>query len=377
MNGIVTLVWSAACFVLVIGPLIFIHELGHYFVGRWCGVKAEAFSIGFGREIIGWTDRRGTRWKIGWMPLGGYVRFAGDMGPASAPTVEWLALPAAERARTFQAKAVWQRFLIVLAGPAVNFLFAFLVIAAILTAYGEPVTPPVVARVQAGSGAAAAGMRPGDRIVAINGETVRRFEDVSSYTFIRPDTDLRIDVLRGGVPLTLRARTHAAVERDDFGNVARKGLLGVGPGPGAMQRVPLIEVPGRAAGYVTSAVSMTVTTLRQVVVGTRSMKEMSGPVGVARIAGEQATLGWFAIVLLMAGISINLGFINLLPIPMLDGGHLLFYIVEAARRRPVEVRVQEWAFRSGLTLLLGLMLFVTFNDLGTAGLWERLAGLIG
>src|SRR6201996_9101636 len=173
-------------FIVVISIVVFVHEFGHYWVARRCGVKAEAFSIGFGREIFGWTDKRGTRWKVSWMPLGGYVRFAGDMGPASEPTAEWLSLPPAERARTFQAKAVWQRFLIVLAGPAVNFLFAFAVISAVLVAYGEPVTPRVVARVQAGSGAAAAGIRPGDRIVSINGEAILRFEDVSGYTFIRP-----------------------------------------------------------------------------------------------------------------------------------------------------------------------------------------------
>ncbi len=160
MTAIGGFVWAVACFLLVIGPLIFIHELGHYFVGRWFGVKADAFSIGFGRELVGWTDKRGTRWKVAALPLGGYVKFAGDMSPVSEPTAEWLSLPAAERAQTFQAKPVWQRFLIVFAGPAVNFLFAFGVIAAILIAYGEPVTPPIVAGVQPNSAAAAAGLRP-------------------------------------------------------------------------------------------------------------------------------------------------------------------------------------------------------------------------
>jgi regulator of sigma E protease len=370
-------IWAVACFLLVIGPLIFLHELGHYFVGRWFGVKAEAFSIGFGREVAGWTDRRGTRWKLSWMPLGGYVRFAGDMNPASQPTAEWLSLPAAERARTFQAKPVWQRFLIVLAGPATNFLFAFLVLAAILAAYGEPVTPPVVQIVMPHSAAAEAGLRPGDRIVSIDDSPVRRFEDIRSYTFVRPETDMQIGIERGGQPLTLRARTHADVEHDRFGNSARRGVLGIGPGPGTIQPVPLAEVAPRAAGYVGEAVKTTVVTIGQIIDGSRSAKEMSGPVGVARVAGEQATLGWFAIVLLMAGISINLGFINLLPVPMLDGGHLFFYAVEAVRRRPVAPQVMEWAFRSGLALLLGLMMFVTFNDLGSVGLWRTLTRLAG
>jgi regulator of sigma E protease len=370
-------VWAVACFLLVIGPLIFIHELGHYAVGRWFGVKADAFSIGFGRELFGWTDRRGTRWKVAILPLGGYVRFAGDMSPASEPSAQWLSLPAVERARTFQAKPVWQRFLIVFAGPAVNFLFAFGVIAAILITLGEPVTPPVVAGVQPNSAAAAAGLRVGDRIVAMNGETMRRFEDIAFYTQLHPNSALRIDLVRQNKPVTIAAHIRAVRQTDRFGNTTEIGQIGIAQSGGAMRPVPLLDVPARSAGLVVESVGNTLTAIGQIIDGTRSARELSGPVGVARVAGEQATLGWFAIVLLMAGISINLGFINLLPIPMLDGGHLFFYLVEGVRRRPVEPQVQEWAFRSGLALLLGLMLFVTFNDLGTVGLWQRLASLVG
>ncbi len=377
MSAVSGFIWAFACFVAVIGPLIFIHEMGHYLVGRWCGVKAEVFSIGFGREVIGWNDKRGTRWKVSALPLGGYVRFAGDMNPASQPSPEWLALPAEERRQTFQAKAVWQRFLIVLAGPAVNFLFAFVVIAGVLVTYGEPVTPPVISAVSPHSAAEAAGLRVGDRIVRLDGEPVRRFEDVGFYTALHPDMTIRIDLLRAGQPLTLNAHTRAHMQSDEFGNKARVGRLGIRPVGGAMQAVPLIEVPARSASLVVESVKTTLTAIGQIVGGERSAKELSGPVGMAKVAGEQATLGWFALILLMVGISINLGFINLLPIPMLDGGHLLFYILEALRRRPVEPQVQEWAFRSGLALLLGLMLFVTFNDIGSTGLWERLTGLIG
>ena len=369
--------WAIICFLLVIGPLIFIHEMGHYLVGRWFGVKAETFSIGFGKEVLGWTDRRGTRWKVAALPLGGYVRFAGDMNPASQPSPEWLALPAEERRQTFQAKPVWQRFLIVFAGPATNFLFAFLVIAGVLMTYGEPVTPPVISQVMPNSAAAVAGLKAGDRIVSLDGEKMRRFEDVGFYTALHPDMDMRIDLIRAGQPLTLTAHTRAETQSDQFGNKARIGRLGIRPTEGAMEAVPLIEVPGRSAKLVVESVRTTLTAVGQIIGGERSAKELSGPVGMAKVAGEQATLGWFAVVLLMVGISINLGFINLLPIPMLDGGHLLFYIVEAVRRKPVEPQVQEWAFRSGLALLLCLMLFVTFNDLGSAGLWQKLAGLIG
>jgi regulator of sigma E protease len=377
VNALGGFFWAVICFLLVIGPLIFIHEMGHYLVGRWCGVKAEAFSIGFGRELFGWTDKRGTRWKVAMLPLGGYVRFAGDMNPASQPSPEWLALPAEERRQTFQAKPVWQRFLIVLAGPATNFLFAFVVIAGVLITLGEPVTPPVISQVMPNSAAATAGLQAGDRLVRLDGTSVRRFEDIGLYTALHPDMDMRIDLIRAGRPLMLTAHTKAEMQSDQFGNSARVGRLGIRPIGGAMQPVPLLDVPGRSADLVVESVQTTLTAIGQIIVGERSTKELSGPVGMAKVAGEQATLGWFAVMLLMVGISINLGFINLLPIPMLDGGHLIFYIVEAVRRKPVEPQVQEWAFRSGLALLLGLMLFVTFNDLGVAGLWQKLTGLIG
>jgi len=368
--------WALICFLVVIGPLIFLHELGHYLVGRWFGVKAEVFSIGFGKELFGWTDKRDTRWKVSMLPLGGYVRFAGDMNPASQPSPEWLALPAAERVKTFQAKPVWQRFLIVFAGPAVNLGLAVLLFGGVLALYGEPMTPPVVAGFTKGSVAEAAGLKTGDRITAIDGEPVRRFQDMTFYVSMRPNAAMRFDLVRGGQPMTLSLRSGARDEDEGLGK-QKIGFLGIESGPGAMQSVAWRDLPGRALWYSWTSFKATITGIAQVIGGERSAKELSGPVGVARVAGVAADMGWFAILVLMAGISINLGFINLLPIPMLDGGHLLFYIVEAVRRRPVEPQVQEWAFRSGLALLLGLMLFVTFNDLGSAGLWQKLAGLIG
>jgi regulator of sigma E protease len=178
-------------FLLVIGPLIFIHELGHYFVGRLCGVKADVFSIGFGREITGWTDRRGTRWKVGWLPLGGYVKFKGDMNPASTPSDEWLSLPAAERAQTFQAKKLWQRFIIVAAGPVTNFLFAIVALMIIFATVGYPTTPSVVGTIKQGSVAQRAGFRPGDRIVAVDGGAIQLFADLQTYVALRPDQPMR------------------------------------------------------------------------------------------------------------------------------------------------------------------------------------------
>ena len=363
-------------FLLVIGPLVFFHELGHYLVGRWCGVKADVFSIGFGREIFGWTDRLGTRWKVAWMPLGGYVKFAGDMNPASQPSEEWKALPPQEQAKTFQAKALWQRFLIVVAGPLANFLIAIGIFMTFFAAYGEPRTPTVVAAVAEKSAADRAGMKAGDTIVSIEGQRVDRFEDISPIVSIRPGETLALEVQRAGKLLPMQVTPDAVTERDRFGNEFRKGLLGIVATDRVIVPLAPGEVVGAAFRHTGEIVTMMVDTLGQVLTGRRSVKELGGPLKIAQFSGQQATLGAAALIEFMAMISINLGFINLLPIPLLDGGHLFFYVLEAVRRRPISPVVQEWAFRSGLALLLGLMLFVTLNDLGSFGLWDHLAGLI-
>ncbi len=369
--------FTVLAFLLVIGPLIFVHELGHYFVGRWCGVKAEVFSIGFGREIFGWTDRRGTRWKVGWLPLGGYVRFKGDMNPASTPSEEWLSLPPAERAETFQAKPLWQRFLIVLAGPVTNFLFAILVYIALFASYGEPRTTPVVSGIIENSAAERAGFQLGDRVVAIDGNAVGRFEDLASYVAIRPAQRMSFDVERGGRRLVIEATPSAETHRDRFGNEARVGRLGVARGGLEIATLAPHQAVGAAFRQTGDTVKMMVVTLGQVITGRRSLREMGGPLKIAQFSGQQASLGWLDFVLFMSLISINLGFINLLPIPLLDGGHLLFYAIEGVRRKPLKPEAQEWAFRTGLAMLLALMIFVTFNDLVSFGVFTRLGGLIG
>ena len=364
-------------FILVIGPLVFVHEMGHYLAGRLFGIHAEAFSIGFGREVAGFSDRRGTRWKFGWLPLGGYVKFSGDMNPASQPDAAWLSLPPAERARTFQAKPVWQRAIVVAAGPAVNFLLAMLILGGFAVAYGESRTPPVVGLVEPGSAAAAAGLRTGDRVTALGGRAIGDFDDMVSFIKIRAGERVRVDFVRGGDARAVEALIGTRRERDRFGNEYRFGRLGLGPASMVVAPVSLAEAPGVAVHRTGEIVSMMVETLGQIVTGRRPMSELGGPLQIAKVSGEQFTLGLNAFVFLLALVSINLGFINLLPVPMLDGGHLLFYAIEAVRRRPVEPRVQEWAFRGGLAALLALMLLVTFNDLGAFGLWKGLAGLIG
>jgi regulator of sigma E protease len=365
-------------FLAVIGPLIFIHELGHYFVGRWFGVKADTFSIGFGHELFGWTDRRGTRWKVGWLPLGGYVKFAGDMNPASTPSDEWLSLPPEERNRTFQAKPVWQRFLIVLAGPVTNFLFAIVAFMIIFGMYGTPSSPASVGVVMPGSVAQTAGFRPGDQIVEANGTRIDTFEDLSTYIALRPGEPMDFRVLRGSGEVRLHATPRQVTESDRFGNQARIGQLGVRPS-GRMEftRLPFYQLPGAAVGKTVDTVQTMLTALGQVISGRRSFSELGGPLKIAQVSGQQASLGWLSFFWFMTVVSINLGFINLLPIPLLDGGHLLFYMIEGVRRKPLRPEAQEWAFRTGLAVLLALMIFVTFNDLASFGLFEKLGGLIG
>ncbi|AJP71613.1 M50 family metallopeptidase [Sphingomonas hengshuiensis] len=368
---------TVLAFVLVIGPLVFLHELGHYLAGRWFGVKAEEFSIGFGREVAGFTDRRGTRWKFGWLPLGGYVRFAGDMNPASQPSPEWLALPARERAQTFQAKPLWQRAIIVAAGPVTNFVVAILILAGFALAYGAPSTPPILDGVVAGSPASAAGLQPGDRIVAIGGRTVSTFSDIAEYALLRPKEAVQIDFDRAGERLQVDAVIGERVEKDRFGNIFRIGMLGVRSGTPVFEPVGVFRAPLLGAQQAAGIVRTTIDGLGQIITGRRSVSELGGPLRIAQVSGERLAMGPTQFVFLIALISINLGFINLLPVPVLDGGHLMFYAVEAIRRRPVEPQVMEWAFRGGFIAILALMLFVTLNDLGAFGLWRNLAGLIG
>lgn len=368
---------TVLAFVAVIGPLVFVHELGHYLVGRWCGVKAEAFSIGFGPELFAWVDSRGTRWRVAALPLGGYVRFKGDMNAASQTDPVWLQLPAAERAESFPAKPLWQRAAIVAAGPAINFLFAILILATFAFIHGESRTPAVAGQVQSGSAAAAAGIRSGDRIVSLGGREMATFEDIRLYAQIRPGQAVDIVIERDGRQFVKQGRIGSVTEDDGLGNAFAIGRLGIAPGDPVIEPVSLLRAPVVAVERTGQIIRTMVETLGQIVGGGRSVKELGGPLKIAQVSGQAATLGIESFIFFAALISINLGFINLLPIPMLDGGHLLFYGIEAIQRRPVSARVQEWAYRSGMALLLTMMLLVTFNDLSSFGLWKRLSGLIG
>ncbi|HZB69539.1 MAG TPA: RIP metalloprotease RseP [Sphingomicrobium sp.] len=363
-------------FVCTIGPLVFFHEFGHYIVGRLFGVGAETFSIGFGREIFGWTDRSGTRWKVGWLPLGGFVRFVGDENAASSPVPEE-DVPEELRARSFHLKPVWQRFLVVLAGPMANFLLAILIFAAFFATLGFPRTPPVVTRIAPASSAQQAGLAAGDRILSVDGRTTDNFEKLASYVVLRPDEQVTLEILRDGERRRVSARIARQVEADRFGQRFEIGRLGVYAEGREYVRLRPLELLPTATGYAFQLTRSMIDGLWQILSGRRSVKDLGGPLKIAQIAGQQASLGAFEFIQLLAFFSINLGFINLLPVPMLDGGHLFFYTVEAVRRRPVSLQAQDWAFRGGLALILALMLFTTVNDLDSFGLWDRLERLIG
>lgn len=363
-------------FLAALGPLVVFHELGHYWVGRLFGVGAEQFSIGFGREVAGWTDRRGTRWRIGWLPLGGYVKFVGDADVSSLEAAEKGA-PSTAMGHNFHDRPPWQRFLIILAGPLANFILAIAIFAAFFLAFGLPATSNEVTSVVRGSVAEQAGIRPNDKILAVANRSTPTFEDLTRVVAMRPGERVLIEVERDRRPLAISVTLGRAVEKDRFGQEMELGRLGVLGSKRQYQAVsPLAAVPA-ATGYVATMTGAIVDGLWQIISGRRSVKEIGGPLRMAQIAGQQASLGLIDFVALIAFFSINLGFINLLPVPVLDGGHLVLTAIEAVRRKPVSERAMEWAFRGGLAFLLLLMVVATFNDLGFFGLWDRVGRLIG
>ena len=358
-------------FPLLLGPLVTIHELGHYLVGRWFGVHAEAFSVGFGKEIWGFTDRRGTRWKLSVLPLGGYVQFKGDMNPASIPDPQAARHASAEERRgSFHHAALWKRALIVFAGPATNILLTLAIFAGFFAFYGKPVPADAeqqlaVAEFAEVSPAREAGIEVGDRIVAVEGERMEDFRDVQDSIMLYPGRTLDITVDRDGTERTFAVPVRSVEMEDRFGNVSKVGLIGIASGASAFEFEPqgVIASLGLAVDHSIGIVDMMVTGIGQIFTGERSVQELGGPVKIAKFSGEQLSLGGMAFINFVALISLNLAFINLLPIPALDGGHLAFYAAEAVRRKPVGPRGQELAFRTGMALVLMLMIFVTINDL--------------
>jgi regulator of sigma E protease len=355
-------------FLFVLSLVVFFHELGHFLVGRLCGVRILVFSIGFGPEIAGFNDRHGTRWKISAIPLGGYVKFFGDENAASVPDGTRLeAMSPGDRAQSFFFQPVPKRAAIVAAGPIANFILAIVIFAGIFMVYGKQTMSSRVDAVQADSAAAAAGFQPGDVVVAIDGQAVDNFSDMQRIVSESAGETLDIKVDRKGAELVLQAKPTLKEVKDNFGNVHRIGILGISRSMAAEDLKYQPVSPPRAvvmgAQETWFVIDRTLSYIGGVVVGREAADQLGGPIRIAQISGQVATIGFVALIHLAAVLSVSIGLLNLFPIPLLDGGHLLFYSIEAMRGRPLSERAQEFGFRIGLAIVVMLMIFATFNDI--------------
>ena len=354
-------------FIVVLTLIVFVHEMGHYLVARWNGIAIQTFSLGFGRELIGFNDRHGTRWRISAIPLGGYVRFVGDMNAASMPDPELVkALPAEEQARLFVNKNVWQRIAVVVAGPVANILLTFLILYALLLGYGRYTIPPVIGNVVQGGVAQSAGLQAGDKILSVDGFGVRGFEDFQRLIATAPGRPVTIVLDRSGKDLTIVVTPDVATETDRFGNSQRVGRIGVSrnvdEGDITLYRPNPVEAIGMTGEEIRFILDRVSGFLGDFFVGRGDVQQLGGPIKVAKVSGEVATLGIVALINLAALLSLNIGIFNLLPVPVLDGGHLLYYISEAIRGRPLSQRAQEIGYRVGFAIVGSLMIFTLVND---------------
>jgi len=358
-------------FLILLTILVFVHEMGHYSVARWFGVTVETFSIGFGRAIYSWKDKSGTQWKIGWLPLGGYVKFLGDEDPSSVRKSEEKII-LADGESLFQDQPLYARAAVVAAGPAANFLFAIAILAIVFATVGQSFTPPVVDDVIPDTAASRAGLQSGDKIIRIDGQSIERFEELQIIIATSPGISLEVLVEREGSTLPMTIIPGSRTFTDRFENVQERGFLGVSRGG----RAHVKHGPVAAVWYATrETYRLSVLTLKNVwrmIVGTRPADELRGIIGIAQMSGQAAQMGFESILGLTVIISIGLGLINLFPIPVLDGGHLVFYAYEAVFRKPLGEKAQEFGFRIGLVLVITLMLFALWNDLVRLDVFEHL-----
>ncbi|MET0599564.1 MAG: RIP metalloprotease [Mesorhizobium sp.] len=362
------LIGTIVPFLFVLTVVVFVHEMGHYLVGRWCGIGVTAFSIGFGPELVGFNDRHGTRWKLCAIPLGGYVKFVGDMNATSSPdSAATDRLSPGERRVAFHTQAVWKRAATVFAGPLFNFLLTIAVFAVFFAAYGRIVTEPMVAEVRPGSPAAEAGFMPGDRFLRVDGNRVESFSDVQRYVSGRAGDPLVFVMQRDGREVELKATPRVTEQKDALGNTVKLGVIGVVNSAEVGQpKVIRYSIPGALVEAVSETghnLVRTWTFLQRFAVGREDKCQLGGPVKIADMAGKAAKLGFEWLVQLVAALSLGIGFLNLLPIPPLDGGHLVFYGVEALIGRPVSERAMEVVYRVGFLMVLAFMGFVFWNDL--------------
>ncbi|HMA48253.1 MAG TPA: RIP metalloprotease RseP [Magnetospirillaceae bacterium] len=371
-------VWDyVIVFLAILTVVVFVHELGHYLVARWCGVKIETFSIGFGPELFGWYDKAGTRWRISALPLGGYVKMFGDADPASTPDSN-REFTAAEKAVAFQYKTVWQRIAVVFAGPAMNFIFGIVALAILLAVYGEPRNAPVIDQVQENSAAAEVGLQKGDRVVEAAGQQVKSWQDLQKIIQMSVGEPIPLVVTRDDQRVELLAHPQIKEVTDLFGNVHKTPLLGILPDTAATELVRFNPATAlwESVTQTWDMVGSTLKGIGQMILGERDSSEVGGPLRIAKGAGAAAKIGLGGVAYYIILLSINLGLFNLFPVPLLDGGHLLFYGIEALRGRPLGQRAQEYGFRLGLFLVFALMLFTTRNDLLDLRVWDFIKRVI-
>ncbi|MET0748330.1 MAG: RIP metalloprotease RseP [Rhizobium sp.] len=355
-------------FVLVLSLLVFVHEMGHYLVGRWSGIRILAFSIGFGPEIAGFTDSHGTRWKLSAIPLGGYVRFFGDQDASSKTDIGAVAaMTPAERAQSFIGAKLWKRAATVAAGPIANFILAIAIFAVLFAIYGRQVADPVVAEVKPDSAAAQAGILPGDLLVAIDGDKVTTFDDVRRYVSIRPGHHIVVTVERKGERQDFPMVPLSTVITDQFGNKMELGIIGIVTNQemGHFRKETFTPLGAIAEGVRQTGhiVTGTFDYIGNLLGGYMKPDQLGGPIRVAQASGQMASLGIAAVLQLAAVLSVSIGLLNLMPVPVLDGGHLMFYAIEAVRGKPLGMGAQDVAFRIGLVMVLSLMVFATWNDI--------------
>ena len=372
-----SILYAVVAFLFVLTIVVFIHELGHFLVARWCGVRVLVFSIGFGPELFGFNDRHGTRWKVSAIPLGGYVKFFGDENAASVPDQAAIAaMSESDRKVSFVHQKVGPRAAIVVAGPVANFILAIVIFALAAMIYGRQSTLPRVDTVQPNSAAAAAGFQPGDVVQSINGRSIRSFADMQRIVSFSAGEQLAVVVERDGKRVTLQAVPALQDVKDNFGNVHRMGVLGITRSLAAdevrFERVGFLTAVGIGFTETWALVDQTMTYIWRIFAGRASADQLGGPIMIAQMSGQVASVSFSLLVQFVAMISVSIGLLNLFPVPLLDGGHLLFYAIEAARGRPLSERAQEYGFRIGMALVLMLMVFATYNDIGRlASLWPK------
>lgn len=372
LNDMLGVGWTTVTYVVpflfVLTVVIFFHELGHFQVARWTGVKVDAFSVGFGPELFGRYDRHGTRWRLAAIPLGGYVKFAGDENVASGPDAEALKrMTSAERRSSFYFAPLPVRAAIVAAGPIANFILAIVIFAGIFMFYGRATTDALVDEVDPQSAAAEAGFQPGDLVLSIDGVEIKTFSAMQRIVEISADRPLRVTVERKSQQVDLVATPRLKEIKDPFGNKVRIGLLGIkrstNPQNLRVERYGPIDAVVEGAKETWYVIDRTVKFLGGLFMGRESTDQLSGPIGIAKMSGDVAKLGFGSLLGMAALISVSIGFLNLMPIPILDGGHLMFFAFEAVRGRPLSPRTQEIGMRIGLAVILALMILATKNDI--------------